>query len=212
MTDRPDRATAAAETGLPTRWLVVAHLVRPQGRRGELLAELLTEFPERFAGEPRVYLAKPGFAGDADAARAAIVTSFWLPQGKQVGRIVLGLDLSQSISDAEQLAGDDVLVPLSERRPLAEDAVYIHDLIGCQLFDRSELVGTVDDVLSISGNSAVADALEVAPVLVVTGADRTEYLVPFARAFLRSIDLAQRRLHMELPEALLDVYRRDDPA
>ena len=196
---------------MPTRWLVVAHLVRPQGRKGELLAELLTDFPERFAGGPRVYLAAPGFEGETDAARSAIVTSFWLPQGKQVGRIVLGLDLSQSISDAELLAGKDVLVPIGERRLLDEDAVYIHDLIGCQLFDRSEFVGTVDDVLSISGTSAVSETIEVAPVLVVTGANQTEYLVPFARAFLRSIDLAQRRLHMELPEALLDVYRRNDP-
>ena len=190
---------------------MVAHLVRPQGRKGELLAELLTEFPERFAGEPRVYLAKPGFEGEADAARSTTVTSFWLPQAKQAGRIVLGLDLSQSISDAELLAGNDVLVPIGERRLLDEDAVYVHDLIGCRLFDRSELVGTIDDVLSISGTSPVSETIEVAPVLVVTGANHTEYLVPFARAFLQSIDLAQRRLNMELPEALLDVYRRNEP-
>ena len=212
VTDDSKDADSARATELPPKWLVVAHLVRPQGRKGELLAELLTEFPERFANAPRVYLATPGFQGDADRARAATVTSFWLPQGKQVGRIVLGLDLSQSISDAEQLAGNDVLVPLSERRSLDEDAVYIHDLIGCRLFDRSDLVGVVEDVLSISETSAVSEALEVAPVLVVTGADQTEYLVPFARAFLRSIDVAQRRVEMELPEALLDVYRQKGPA
>lgn len=198
-------------TAAPQAWLVVAHLLRPQGRKGELVAELWTEFPERFGGQPRVYLARPGFDGGPEQARAATVTSFWLPKGKQQGRIVLGLDLSQSISDAEQLAGNDVLVPLTERRALPEDAVYIHDLIGCTVLDRSEVVGTVQDVLSIAGPAAAmgtqTDAAEAAPVLVVSGPDNVEYLIPFARAYLRSVDLEQRQLEMELPEALLDVYR-----
>lgn len=199
-------------TGTLANWLVVAHLVRPQGRKGELLAELLTEFPERFSGQPRVYLAQPGFDGPAEAARTATVTSFWLPTGKQAGRIVLGIDLSHSISDAEQLAGKDVLVPLAERRPLDEDAIYVHDLVGCAVVDHGMAIGTVQDVLSLSGPNASAEAPEAAPVLVVTGQDEVEYLIPFARAYLRSVDLAERRLEMELPEALLDLYRaKDDP-
>ncbi len=199
-------------TGTLTHWLVVAHLVRPQGRKGELLAELLTEFPERFNDQPRVYLAQPGFDGRAEAARTATVTSFWLPTGKQAGRIVLGLDLSQSISDAEQLAGMDVLVPLTERRPLDENAVYVHDLVGCVVVDQGLAIGTVKDVLSLSGQNATSDAAEAAPVLVVIGQDEIEYLIPFARAYLRSVDLAERRLEMELPEALLDIYRSGSDA
>ena len=51
----------------------------PQGRKGELLAELLTDFPESFgtaAGEARreVFLAKPQFTGTAAEARAITVT------------------------------------------------------------------------------------------------------------------------------------------
>lgn len=190
-----------------TPWLAVAHLVRPQGRKGELLAELLTEFPERFGHQPRVYLAPPGFEGAAEDARPATVTSFWLPTGKQAGRVVLGLDVSQSISDAEQLAGNDVLIPIAERRALEEDAVYVHDLVGCAVVDRGVDVGTIRDVLSLSGPTSTSEAPEAAPVLVVMGPDEVEYLIPFARAYLRSVDLAHRRLEMELPEALLDLYR-----
>ena len=188
-------------------WLVIAHLVRPQGRKGELLAELLTEFPERFGGLPRVYVAAPGFVGAPEAARTATVTSFWLPTGKQAGRVVLGLDISASITEAEQLAGNDVLIPRIERRSLADDAVYVHDLVGCVLLDGASVVGTVRDVLSLAGPTSDLNAAEAAPVLVVTGEDGFEYLVPFARAYLRSIDLQQRRLEMDLPEGLLDIYR-----
>lgn len=194
-------------TNTSADWLVVAHLVRPQGRKGELLADLLTEFPERFNHQPRVYLGKPGFDGGPEDARTAIVTSFWLPTGKQAGRIVLGLDLSLSISDAEQLAGNDVLVPFTERRSLDEGAVYVHDLVGCLVLDRGIVIGTVRDVLSLSGSTSTPEAAETAPVLVVAGEDEVEYLIPFARAYLHSIDLAQHRLEMELPEALLDIYR-----
>src|ERR1035437_5437876 len=44
------------------QWIMVAHILRPQGRRGEVLADLFTDFPERFDQQPRVWLAVPGFA------------------------------------------------------------------------------------------------------------------------------------------------------
>ncbi len=188
-------------------WLLVAHLVRPQGRKGELLADLHTEYPDRFGNNARVFLAPPNFSGPADAARTAHVTSFWLPKGKSEGRIVLALDLSHSITEAEQLAGNDVLIPFAERRPLEADAVYVHDLIGCQLFDGSNEVGTIHDVLSISPPAETENAPEAAPVLVVRNSSNVEFLVPFARAYRPSLDIEHRRLHMTLPEALLDVYR-----
>lgn len=198
-------------TEASVQWLVVAHLVRPQGRKGELLAELLTEFPERFGNHARVFLAPPGFGGPGEETRSATVISFWLPKGKQQGRIVLGFDISQTISEAERLVGLDVLVPLAERRPLQDDAVYVHDLIGCDVFDRSELVGTIRDVLSISGSPLQADTPDAAPVLVVVSEKSVEYLIPFARAYLRSVDLELRRVTMELPEALLDLYETHQP-
>jgi len=47
-------------------WIVLAHLIRPQGRKGELLAELLTDFPDRFVGREDLFLAPPGFGGPQD--------------------------------------------------------------------------------------------------------------------------------------------------
>ena len=52
-------------------WIVLAHLLRPQGRKGEVLAELFTDFPERFEKQTRVFLAASGFAGTEAEARAA---------------------------------------------------------------------------------------------------------------------------------------------
>ena len=50
-------------------WVAIATLIRPQGRRGELLAEPLSDLPEIFAAGREVLLAKSGAtAPAADAA------------------------------------------------------------------------------------------------------------------------------------------------
>jgi 16S rRNA processing protein RimM len=127
-------------------WIVLAHLLRPQGRKGEVLAELLTDFPERFEDQRRVFLAAPGFDGEEAEARPAEVVAFWLPMGKNEGRVVLQFAGIDTISDAESIAGKDVLVPREERLPLEDESVYISELIGCTVYDGSKPVGVVADV------------------------------------------------------------------
>ena len=188
-------------------WIVLAHLLRPQGRKGELLAELLTDFPERFESEKRVFLAAPGFDGDKSEARAAEVVSFWLPMGRNEGRIVLQFAGIETISEAEGLAGLDVLVPCEERLPLEDDSVYISELVGCTVYDGSRRIGIVEEVqfaMTSDGGRRVEDA---APLLAVISDDGDEVLVPFAKAFLVVVDTETKRIEMNLPEGLLEINR-----
>jgi 16S rRNA processing protein RimM len=105
-----------------------------------------------------------------------------------------------SISDAEALAGQIVAIPRKERAALGEDQVYIGDLIGCMLMDvaRSERpveVGEIEDV-----------ARDVGPVpLLMVRRASEEILIPFAKAYLRKVDLDARRVEMALPEGLVDL-------
>ena len=192
-----------------TLWVVLAHILRPQGRKGELLAELLTDFPEKFEERGKVFLASPGFNGAPSAARQVEIMGHWLPVGRNVGRIVLQLAGIESISDAEKLAGLDVLVPRDERVELAGDSAYTSDLVGCTLYDRSSAVGVVADVQFAVTPDGARRLEDAAPLLVVTAADGGEVLVPFAKAFLVSMDVATKRIEMALPEGLLDVNRAD---
>ncbi|WP_035350868.1 ribosome maturation factor RimM [Edaphobacter aggregans] len=187
-------------------WIVLAHLVRPQGRKGELLADLLTDFPDRFAGREDLFLAPAGFAGPAAEARRIDVTSSWLPVGKNKGRVVLQFAGIDSISDAEALAGLDVVVPSERRIPLDAEAIYVSDLVDCALFDGQTEVGRVTGVEVPSATDG-ARLAEAAPLLVVESGDGSEILVPFAKAFLESIDLPAKRIVMNLPAGLLDVNR-----
>ena len=115
------------------------------------------------------------------------------------GGVVLHFSGVDSISDAATLAGLIVAIPRVERAALGEDETYIGDLIGCALVDvagaEPVLVGEVEDVDRTAGPVAL---------LVVHGAGG-EILVPFAKSYLRKIDLNAKRVEMALPEGLIDL-------
>ena len=128
--------------------------------------------------------------------REVELKNHWLHKGG----VVLHFAGVDSITDAEQLAGLIVAVPRSERVPLAEDEVYIGDLIGCTLVDVARpdapvVVGPIEDVDRAAGT---------APLLVVQGTSG-EVLVPFAKIYLRKVDLDALRVEMALPEGLTDL-------
>ena len=187
----------------PPAWAWLAIIRRPQGRKGEVYSDILTDFPDKFAERRRLWLVAgepPAKGAKTPAARPALpleveLTAHWLHKGG----IVLHFAGIDSISAAETLAGLAVAVPVEQRVRLAEDEVYVGDLIGCLLFDVAGAspvqVGEIEDVDRTAG--AVA-------LLVVKGA-KGEVLIPFAKSFIRLVDLAGRRVEMALPEGLLDL-------
>jgi 16S rRNA processing protein RimM len=193
-------------------WIVLAHLLRPQGRKGELLAELLTDFPERFEGQKRVFLAPENFAGEEAEARAAEVISFWLPVGKNEGRIVLQFAGIDSITAAEGLAGLDVIVPYAERLALDDESEYVSDLIGCTVYDGPNAVGIIDDVQFPSTPDGARKLAEAAPLLAVLSPTGDEILIPFAKAFLVGVNVNEKRVDMALPEGLIEVNQAREPS
>ena len=112
-----------------------------------------------------------------------------------------------TISDAESIAGQDVLVLREERLPLKDDSVYISELIGCTVYNGSKPVGVVADVqfaMTADGGRRLDDA---AALLAVTSPEGDEILIPFAKAFLIAVDTEAKRIDMMLPEGLVEVNR-----
>ncbi len=176
----------------------MARVLKPQGRRGEVLAELHTDFPERFALRKTL----SGLAPDG-GRRELEVEEHWFHKGGVVLKF-FGVD---SISDAERLAGFELQVPREQRAELQEGAAYVSDIVGSDVWDGQRFLGRITDVQFGAGE---------APLLVVKlpycvprpgGCEGTsaEVLVPYAEEFVRKIDLANGRIDMALPEGLLDV-------
>ncbi len=203
------------------QWVWLARIRKAQGRKGEVFAEILTDFPEKFAERKRLWLlgtsrparttppartarpartTRPANVLDEDRAQEAApgeveLVAHWLHKGG----VVLHFAGVDSISDAEKLIGLGVAIPREERTALGEDEAYIGDLIGCVLVDvagaEPVVVGTIDDVDTAAGP---------VPLLVVEGA-RGEVLVPYAKSYLRRLDVEGKRVEMALPEGLVEL-------
>jgi 16S rRNA processing protein RimM len=178
-----------------------------------VLADLFTDFPERFASRPAVWLASGRFAEAETTERhepePAEVVAHWLPVGRNAGRIVLQFAGVDSISAAEQLAGKEVVVPAEARMPLESGAAYISDLIGCTVYDGGEAVGTVEDVQFATTPDGTRRLEDAAPLLVVQAPDQGEILIPFANEYLVELDSAGKSIRMTLPEGLTKVNAPD---
>ncbi len=160
-------------------------MTRTQGRRGEVAAELHTDFPERFRERKRLF----ALAGDGTRRQLELESSW-----EHKGGIVLKFRGVDSICEAEKLVGSEIQISRDERAPLKPGAAYIADLVGCVVIAGGRELGRIEDVQFGAGD---------APLLVVKGSK--QYDIPFAEEFVRSLDLERKRLEMALPDGLLEL-------
>jgi 16S rRNA processing protein RimM len=168
-------------------FVALAKVTKTQGRKGEVAAALLTDFPERFATRRRL------LALHGDGRRSQLeLEDHWFHKGGVVLKFA-GVD---SISQAETLVGCEIQIPRAERAELPEGSVYISDLIGCVVSDGGREIGRVRDVQFGAGE---------APLLLIEAGGKREFLVPFATEFLENVDLERKQVSMKLPAGLLEI-------
>ncbi len=170
--------------------VVVGHVVRPFGRRGEVVIEPLTDDVRRFFDFSAVDLGLPGREGVRRA-----VESVRLLKGRPVVRFAGASD----IPGAEALRGQEVRIHASERAAPPEDHYYLDDLVGCVAQGRDgRRLGEITGVEDTAG-----------PSLLVLRDDRgAEHLVPFVEALCVEVDAPGALLVMDLPEGLLGLNDR----
>jgi len=163
-------------------------VVKTQGRRGEVAGEILSDVPDRFAVGMKL-LALP--RGSNAVRRELEVEELWPHKGLLVLKFA-GVD---SISEAETLVGCELQVPGSQRSELQAGWNYVSDLVGCEVLDHGREIGRIEDVQFGAGE---------APLLIVRDAARMLEL-PFAEAYLDSVDVERKQVRMRLPDGLLEV-------
>ena len=165
--------------------MTLARLLRARGIRGEIAADGMGTRLSRFDELKRCTLYGPG-----GNERVVEIESVWEHRNHPIFKF-RGID---TMTAAEQLEGYELRIPMSERAP-APDGEYFHsDLIDCQVVERDgNALGVVAEWQDFGGTG----------ILIVKG--EKELMIPFAKKFLVEIDVAGKRIVVNLPEGLKDL-------
>jgi 16S rRNA processing protein RimM len=166
--------------------------------RGEVAAEILTDFPERLTKLRAADLWNPR----TSASRPVRIRKCWLSHSRG-GQAIFHFEDSDSVPAAKALVDLEVQIPLNERMVLPAGSFYVSDLAGCEVVERDggAPIGCVRDV------QFPGEDLKGTPLLEVDS-PTGELLIPLAEEICVHIDTAARRIEVALPEGLRDLNRR----
>lgn len=165
--------------------VAIAKITRTRGIRGEVVAEILTDFPERFAQTKRVFSVSP-----KEQIGKLDLEEFWFHKNKVILKFV-GID---SIEQAQGLVGCEICIHESEVVELSEDEFFDWQLIGCTVETvENEKIGEVTEIMRTAATE----------ILVVQG-EKKDYLIPFVGSICVEIDIENKLIRVDAPEGLLD--------
>jgi 16S rRNA processing protein RimM len=169
--------------------LVVARVRRSHGVRGEILISVDTDRPRPVFRPGRTLLLGDG-RGEPTGAEVVLESI-----RSTSGGALLKLSGIDDRNASDRLHGATLLIPANEAEPAAPDEVHYRDLVGMEAVADGQSIGRVVDILVIGAGET----------LVVRGAAGREILVPFVKEIVREVDLAGRRLGLELPAGFLEI-------
>lgn len=169
----------------------LARIVRPHGLRGEVTAEILTDFPDRLTKLKKVWLWRGTGEPRETAVRRARLTQ------ARGGQVIFQFEGTDSIEAAEKLRGVEIQIPVKDRAKIPAGSHFVTDLIGCEVWEEgaAEPLGKVTDVSRVG-----------TPVLSVA-TPAGELLIPFAQEICTKINPQNKRIDVRLPEGLLDLNK-----
>ena len=165
--------------------VAIARIAKPRGLRGELVADILTDFPERFDGLKKVTAVMP--AGERLDLK---IEDSWF----QKGRIVLKFAGYDSVETAETLRNAEICIAESEAVELEEGEFFDWELVDCRVETTGgENVGRVREVMRTGGTE-----------ILVVADDKKEFLIPFAETICVEVNIEKKLIKIDPPEGLLD--------
>ena len=171
--------------GEPVVYLAVGTLRRSHGIRGDILTDVMTDFPERL--KPGTYL----YVGDK---KQPLKITRRRPHNDG---LILGFE---GINNAEQTAkyrAQTVYVPAKDRPALPEGEYYHHQVLGITVVDEAGAVlGTLTEIIETGAND----------VYVVSdgGSPAREILIPAIKQVLLDVDLDKKTMRVHLLPGLVE--------
>lgn len=178
-----EELSGSPDSGEP-EFLAVGQLRRPHGVRGEIRMSVWTDFPERLKPGSIVYVGKTPEAVHIESIRwhgADLLISFKeYPTRENVGL----------------LRNQVVTVATDDLPPLPEGEIYIHEMIGMEVFneDTGSSLGIVAEIIETGAND----------VIVVRNHLGVEILLPDIDEVILSVDVEEKEIQVHLLPGLID--------
>ena len=182
----PRKHQNQSETGSPTSgepvFIVVGKLHRPHGVKGEMILEVLTDFPERLRRGRQVFIGPehtPRVLGSRRPYNDDLLVSF---QGYS--------DLEAVASMRNQL----VYARADQLPPLPEGDYYHHEIVGLKVFSEAgAYLGTVNEILETGSND----------VYVIQPDSGPELLLPVLESVILNVDLERGEMQVHVLPGLM---------
>ena len=162
-------------------------IVKKYSFKGELLVKLDTDDPSIYTKMESVFI---------DKNKSLIPFFIELSSLHKSTLLRVKFEDIDSEEDADKLLKSELYLPLEFLPQLTGNKFYYHEIVGFEAEDLSfGLVGIVKGVNDTT-NQAI---LEI---------DRngSEILIPLIDDFIKSVDREQKKIILEVPEGLIDIY------
>ena len=165
-------------------YFLIARIEQTFGKDGFVRLRSFSDFPERFFSLKKVYI---DFWGDKK--------TFYVEDVKDVkGKIIIKFKKFDGLRESQILIDREVYVDEQDAVSLPENHFFVHDLMGSEVFVKTERIGIVSDVIKGKGND----------VLVILDDDKKEILVPFVLNFIEKFDAAKKTLILNISKDFLE--------
>jgi len=162
-------------------------IVRKYSFKGELLAKLDTDEPELYTEMESIFV---------DFGRNLV--PFFIDRSQLHKSTLLRIKFEDvdTEEDAEDLIGAGLYLPLDLLPTLEGDKFYYHEIIGFKAADKS--FGDIGVITGINDTTAQA--------IFEIDRDGKEILIPMIDDFIKKLDRANKTIHLQVPDGLIDLY------
>ncbi len=177
----PSGDAGSPQKGEPV-FLAVGKLHRPHGVRGEIIMDVLTDFPERLQVGITLYVGP-----DHRPLRLR-------SHRQHAAGMLVAFDGYNTPEKAGELRNHYVYVTTADVPPLPEGEYYHHQLIGLKVVDEvGKVLGKVTEILATGAND----------VYIVRPEIGTEILIPAVDEYILDTDLERGELRVHVAPGLL---------
>lgn len=163
----------------------LGEVIKTHGLNGEVSIHLDVDFPEEYENLESVFLLQKG----------RLIPFFIDYIQIQGNKALIKFEDVDSIESASELAKIELYLPLSSLPELPHDGYYFHDLVGCEVFENGKKLGLIKEVIDLNSNELLN---------VING--EKEVLIPLKDEILKKVDIKAKRIDVELPDGLLNLY------